>query len=332
MAAAATMFAACSETDFVNEATVQDVPQAIGFDEFVGKSTRGVNTTTMTDYHESFGVWAYKGDKGSVTTPVMDNYNVVYENSAWVYAGKTGSKEEGGQVLKYWDKLKAYEFYAYAPYSNAVTISESKSITIPEGEYAANQNLVETLNTTEPTNTYTGTGATSETVTTDWMVATVVSREKGVTNIVEEVFSHTLSRLIVKLKSTTDAELTINSVSVNNVYGKGSYNNGAWATSGNSKSIQGATGKITGSSTTAPTYYCMEYLVIPSTTAPTFSINYTLNGDTKVVGPVAITNVESFAAATAYEVTVTIGNDPIQFTAKATAWTTPATAGTVTIN
>lgn len=344
MAAAAAMFAACSETDMVNVVNEAETQNAIGFDEFVGKSTRGINTTNLNDYLMTpktvgFGVWAYKGDAGNVATAVMENYNVAYDGG-WVYSGKTGGTTgDVAQVLKYWDKLKAYEFYAYAPYNMAVTI-DAKDIQIAEGEYAANENLVGTTlleatdDNTDALNTkkYSGVGATSTTETTDWMIATIPARTAGATDLVEAPFVHTMSRLIVNLKSTTDATLTINSVYVNNVLGKGYFQDGAWVVNAaNKKNIAGATGKLVGSSTSSSVYYCMEYLVLPSTTAPTFSINYTLNGDTKEVNDVAITSVDEFVAATTYEVTVTIGNDPIAFTAEVKPWDTPK-SGSVSIN
>ena len=62
MAAAAALFAACAETDFVNEATVQDAPKAIGFETFSNKATRHSTATTMNTYHENFGVYGYNDD------------------------------------------------------------------------------------------------------------------------------------------------------------------------------------------------------------------------------------------------------------------------------
>ena len=44
MAAAATMFAACTQSDFVNEVS-EEAPQAIGFETFVNKSTRAENSS-----------------------------------------------------------------------------------------------------------------------------------------------------------------------------------------------------------------------------------------------------------------------------------------------
>ena len=331
MAAAAAMFAACSETELVNAVNEAEYQKAIGFDEFLGKSTRGLNTTNLEDFHEGFGVWAFKGDAGNVNTLVMDNFNVVEDGGDWVYDGKTGGATGSvAQVLKYWDKLKSYEFYAYAPYNKAVKLV-NKDLQIVEGEYAANENLAgTTLSTTPPTAvTYTGVGDDDDEKTTDWMVAALVERAKDTNDYseVEEGFAHTMSRLIVNLKS--DIPLSVTSVSVNNVYGTGSYANGKWSVDpADQKSVSGANGAVAGGSVI---HYCMEYLLIPSEVEPTFSIEYVVNGDTRILSNAEITDIDKFEAGKAYEVTVTIGNAPIEFTANVTAWGAPTTGG-VTIN
>ena len=65
MAAAATMLAACTQTDFVNEISTE-TPKAIEFEGgFVNKATRSENSNTsynetFSDHHNTFAVWAYK--------------------------------------------------------------------------------------------------------------------------------------------------------------------------------------------------------------------------------------------------------------------------------
>lgn len=345
LAASTMMFAACAQTDMVNEVVTEEAPQAIGFETFANKATRGLISNKLEEYHDGFGVWAYKGDKGSETTPVMENYNVVYESGDWVYDGQTGGTSGStAQILKYWDKLKAYKFFAYAPYNKSVKIV-SQDIQISEGEYAANQNLVgATLTTAENTTAkFTGTGenvsslTADKKVTTDWMIAGVKNPNKGENGTVEEEFTHTLSRLVVNLKTTSGETITINSVSVNDVFGIGSYSSGKWTVDNDDKkNIAGATGTLTGNKTTSPVHYCMEYLVIPSTVPPTFSINYTVNGDDYDVSGLSIDGLSGFSANTSYTLTVTIGLNPIEFeVTEVNGWTpgsiTEATSGDVTI-
>ena len=140
LAAAAAMFAACAETDLVNEAIVAEsnASQTIGFETFSNKATRHSTATTLETYHADFGVWAYK-TVASNPISVMSNYQVVAEGTPtkWVYDEKGTN-----QTLKYWDKTASkYGFYAYAPYDADVEIDGNYHITIPVGTYAATENL-----------------------------------------------------------------------------------------------------------------------------------------------------------------------------------------------
>ena len=316
MAAAVAMLTACSQTDVLNEAQVQDEAQAIGFSTYSNKVTRAIADTDLEKYHETFGVWAYKTYEGTDTS-IMANYQVnkpAVGDETWVYAGV------GEQKLKYWDKRASYTFCAYAPYAAGVTIDKtSKVISIPEGEYAANENLQATFSETLNTNDFSGTGASRLTESTDWMVADVISRNVKENALVVENFRHTMSKLIVCFKTEDDFAdaITLNSVSVNNVRGTGSYNSATgWAVAGAAKSISGLTGEIV----KGKTYYSMEYLLIPSNDAPNFSVNYTINGDTYDVKSEAITGINRFDANTVYTLTVSISADPIEFDATVVDW------------
>lgn len=325
LAAAATMFTACVQNDLVSEIP-QETPQAIGFETFANKQTRaitGTNATKLEKFHDNFGVWAYKTPTGSTESTVMDNFKVTYDDATvtdWKYAGVNG------QQLKYWDKTATYEFFAYAPYHASNVSIDSDDIQIKEGTYAANENLQTVLSQTQNENTFTGEGE-SATKSTDWMVAAKITKDGSNKTTVEEVFSHTMSKLTVILKSTV-ANTKINSVSVNNVYGKGSYENKQWIASGVTTSITGATGNMENDN---KGYYTMEYLLIPSTKAPTFSINYTVNGDTYEQKNVYIYGIDKFAANTSYTLTVTIDLAAIQFSAENNDWT-PDDNGNTTID
>lgn len=124
MAAAATIFAACSETDFVNP--VPETEQEIGFDNHVGKTTRA-EITSVDDLaaEGGFVVWGYKTlakttpDWTSATT-IFDGVHVYHDGSKWTY-----------DLKKYWDKTAVYNFYAVAPYT------EDAQFSIDEDETAA---------------------------------------------------------------------------------------------------------------------------------------------------------------------------------------------------
>lgn len=332
LAFATLMMAACANNDLVDEGVLkEEAPQAIGFETFANKTTRAIiddpNTddvneaTQLQNYHTSFGVWAYK-TVGSTTTEVMQNYKVDYTTgtpATWEYKNVTN------QSLKYWDKQATnYNFYAYAPYSatsnNVVSISNGK-ILIDDGTYAANQNLQTVWGTTLNESKFT--------TSTDWMIAEANNIAKAnFGKDVEEVFKHTMSKLIVILKSNdvaTGTDVEVTEVSINNVYGSGSYNGTSWTTSGDAKSIEGLVGVLS----TTDGYYSMEYLLIPSTEAPTFSITYTVNGDEYTVSGAEITGIDKFEANTCYTLTATIGLTPIKFTASAVDFSQPD--GSVTI-
>ncbi|MBO5796709.1 MAG: fimbrillin family protein [Bacteroides sp.] len=306
LAAAATLFAACAETDvLVDLSEKENAPKAIGFETFADNITRADEPTTkpLQNYHESFGVWAYKTTSQDA---VMDNYQVKHNTSAWEYAGVSD------QTLKYWDKKAAYSFYAYAPYAASGVTESNGKILIEEGDYAANENL-QTWGTTKNTEV-------KFSVSTDWMIAESISNHKDYSNPVSEVFSHIMSKFIVKLQSNV-ADTKINSVTVSNVYGTGSYDGDKWVvTVGNTTSIS-AQSTVDNSliiETAGTTYHAMEYLLIPAAVPPTFSVNYTVNGDTYNVENVAIPEITTIEKNTSYELTVKIDLGVIEFTAVAT--------------
>lgn len=113
MAAAATMFAACTQADFVNDIPAS-APKAIDFKSpFIGKSTRAENSSSnytlkFSDHHNSFAVWGYKS---TADEPVFNKktVNVTLGNQA----GSEIYKYDG---LVYWDEgATFYQFYAAAP-------------------------------------------------------------------------------------------------------------------------------------------------------------------------------------------------------------------------
>ena len=334
MAAAVAMLTACSQTDVLNEAQVQDEAQAIGFSTYANKVTRTSSSADLEAYHKTFGVWAYK-TYGTAETVVMPNYVVAYDDNGkgsndWDYDGTKGIA--AGQSLKYWDKRASYQFFAYAPYNidNVSIDGTSKVISIKDGQYAANENAQKAWGA-QNNNVFTGTGISAAYNSTDWMIAGVQSKAAGVNTLVEEQFSHTMSKLIVRFK-TTDAfaeTITVNSVAVNNVHGSGEYSSDAtgWTATDDAKTISGQVGDIVA----GQEFYSMEYLLIPSNDAPNFSVNYTINGDTYDVKSQAIASVNKVEAGTVYIVTVTISAEPIHFDAAVNDWSESQPQGSVTI-
>ena len=120
LAASTMMFAACAQTDMVNEVVTEEAPQAIGFETFANKQTRAAenNATSsyswsLSDHHTSFMVWGYKN---VTNAKVFDGVTVSYidtnsdsQADDWDYVSNSG-------FPVYWDKTATrYDFYAAAP-------------------------------------------------------------------------------------------------------------------------------------------------------------------------------------------------------------------------
>lgn len=115
MAMAATMFAACSQTEVIDEVVDNSTPKAIGFTTYTEGQTRAENSgedysEDLYDHHVTFKVWAYKDvaddkvfDGDVVTYKDVDGSDPVTQD--WQYDN-----------TRYWDKAATtYQFYAAAP-------------------------------------------------------------------------------------------------------------------------------------------------------------------------------------------------------------------------
>lgn len=126
LVASAAIFAACSETEKIQENLQDNEPAAIGFTSYAEKATRGDATlpTNLEYYHTTFAVYGTKQNKN-------DNTDIQY-----VFGGKaTAAGAQDGvtctyqttedNVLKdwkydnprFWDKQADYDFIAYSPVS-----------------------------------------------------------------------------------------------------------------------------------------------------------------------------------------------------------------------
>lgn len=355
--AAASLLLSCSSDGYKNDISNE---QPIGFDSYSSKATKAITSTNLEDYHNTFGVWGYKTVKREVNNALTDteeeimgrtvsnakrSYKVTFNDQGngsakWDYDGTAGTAL--GQFLKYWDKTASkYQFDAYAPYSDNVTIS-NHTITIASGQYAANQNLQTTFSETINTSKFTGTGASASDASTDWMMPSssyIRNASNGVMSnaIVDLEFKHMLSKviLVVKTKDNFPYDITINSISLDNVHGTGSYTGSAWSISGSAVSVDGVHGTMTKSTTAEKhNYYSIECLVMPQTNAaPKLSVNYKIGSDPEIfdVKEVSIDHITSFAASTVYTITATIGPDPIHFDCTVEDWTSN-TSGAATVD
>ncbi len=128
IAAAALIFAACSNNDLRND--LQDEQVGIGFSTFTGKLTRAENSTAtvkhaLNSHHTAFKVWGYKTVSGTPSSVFGESGNtgtiVSWNNtsSLWEYS-----------PLRFWDKSATnYKFYAAAP-SSASWVYENDKISL----------------------------------------------------------------------------------------------------------------------------------------------------------------------------------------------------------
>ena len=108
IAAAATMFAACSNTDTFKDVDTQEVP--IAFDQALNKVTRAhISNNAALASEGGFVVYGYKTtDSWTNSSTVFNaiNVNSSDNGSTWAYSG-----------LRFWDKNATYNFFAVAPYA-----------------------------------------------------------------------------------------------------------------------------------------------------------------------------------------------------------------------
>lgn len=241
IAAAATLFVACTERDTFSE--IKNETDLIGFETFHSKATKASvsSASDLTDENGGFGVYGFKhlnnrtANDGAINlsdvsetnnanyvTPIFDNVKVWYSNGA-------STKNFTYAVPKYWDKLKYYTFFAYAPQVAKAT-SSSTGITFDQatGKFTRNdilalQKVNSTTTETVGQNDRTLYGAADESTAIDYLIAPYVpSQKSGTTNqttaggyqgttytgqeqTVGFTFSHILSKLNVIVKAKDEA-------------------------------------------------------------------------------------------------------------------------------
>lgn len=220
LAAATTLFAACVQTDVVT-----DIPepqqQAISFETFVNKATRGAENSTETsnlalnDHHETFKVWASKTLANEEQVEVYNNNTVTYYTTTetWI-----------ADPLKYWDKAaSAYYFYAAAPANINWTCSSyyNEIFKFNEGflglsnytlKGTSNDNLASKTSTNDSWKDLTN-ATDKDLMIAEWTNAYYLEGLKpgddgNFDYTVHFNFYHILSRLNINVKATTDAIIT----------------------------------------------------------------------------------------------------------------------------
>lgn len=243
LAATAALFAACAETDLVNEIAVEETPQAIGFETFANKQTRADDetpaavTTALATHHDAYKVWAYKNTQNS--TLVFNAEEVTASDNTYT-------------ETQYWDKAATnYYFYAAAPalavtengltFNESTTGTEESTTTNQDKAYFSYNQLTlsgtnfsntTSLSTTPQTTFISKDNSTSKQTITDvdvdYMIAnTPVSRNNngGYTNPVGFDFKHILSRLNITIKANDDTPtIKLTKLSLHGLKNKATFN------------------------------------------------------------------------------------------------------------
>lgn len=242
LVASAAIFAACSETEKIQENLQDNEPAAIGFTSYAEKATRG-NTNIATNlefYHNTFAVYGTKQNKN-------DNTDIQY-----VFGGKaTAAGAQDGvtctyqttedNVLKdwkydnprFWDKQADYDFIAYSPVAAANPIRYYYN--------AGSAQVGDNGNWFKTTAAYTLTGTNLQTTATqaeiikgfngtgdlDLMISASNPQDgNNHDNFVNLQFRHILSKLNVKIgqaEALHNSDVTIKEVKLTGFNDQGTY-------------------------------------------------------------------------------------------------------------
>ena len=360
LALASMMMAACANNDLVDVGVVkEEVPQAIGFETFAQKATRAENSEEnysqdLGDHHTSFEVYAYKNVS---TTRVFDNETVEYTAATTGNDGSTIPAKWSYEGLVYWDKTASeYNFYAAAPAANYWTLNDKKDNSnkvIQDQSYFTITGHAITAHNATVANDHSYVDVFGSTATDLMIAATEQVNANSTQALFADVqldFIHILSRLnitVSKHSDISDKIVTLNSLTVNNLYGKGDFDENSeletelsagttarWSVTDysankiNYESLEEE--ELHEASSTTPAEYMLQSLVIPQTvayepialdgtgianaTAPYICITYTIaDGYTNDSGDFVTTSSEQFVAyynlAAAFGLRPTTNND-----------------------
>lgn len=235
IAAAAALFAACSETDTFKNEIVGNETELIGFETYHGKATRAaINAEAdLTDDNGGFGVYGFKHknnrtvtsngtiDLSDVSQENNENYvTTVFDNVKVWYSSGAATDNFTYAVPKYWDKLKNYTFFAYAP-QTVKAQGSTKGIAFDQSKGLFTRNDIIALQSTN--NSQSNAGPNSNRVQygdsiesgadlKDYLIAPYVPTQKaGYTNhssnknTVQFTFSHILSKLNVYVRAKNES-------------------------------------------------------------------------------------------------------------------------------
>ena len=331
-AAAALLLASCAKVETNKSLADENIP--IAFGAYAGRNITKATTdsytpkgtTTFTATNQKIGVYAFMGT--STTANFMKDVEVTL-------AGNGATASQAYDPVKYWPKDEtvaenALNFFAYYPY-DATGMTRTKLGTSKYGSFA-----------------FTVQDAVANQV--DLMVADAVVDQYYSTNaqnkgVVPFTFHHALTRVLFQMKAAdtyNGTDITVTSLSVSKIKKAGTYTVGTgWGSQATyqTNTIPVPTAALT--TTAAPADEAANvFLLLPQTidADAELSITYKIKDtatsvettNTKTVKLNTITDgtnaIAAWAANQNVVYTITIGLNPIKFTATISDWDAP-TAG-----
>lgn len=245
LVASAAIFAACSETEKIQENLQDYEPTAIGFTSYSQKATRG-NTDVATNleyYHNKFAVYGTKQNVNDATdiqyvfggkataVGVQDGVTCTYQTSADAVLGDWKYDDP-----RFWDKQATYDFIAYAPAATAnpiryyygavkAQVGDAGSYFKTSSDYIlTGTNIQATATQAEKVKGFNEAGNAD----LDLMISDSEAQNgNGHDTYVNLVFRHILSKLNITIgqaEALYNSEVTIKEVKVTGLKDKGSYN------------------------------------------------------------------------------------------------------------
>ena len=245
LVASAAIFAACSETEKIQQNLQDNEPAAIGFTSYSQKATRG-NTNEATNleyYHNKFAVYGTKKNVndatdiqyvfgGKATTAgTQEGVTCTYQTTADAVLGDWKYDDP-----RFWDKQATYDFIAYAPAATAnpiryhygaekAEVGDAGSYFKTSSDYIlTGTNIQATATQAEKIKGFNEAGNGD----LDLMISDSEAQNgNGHDTYVNLVFRHILSKLNITIgqaEALYNSDVTIKEVKVTGLKDKGSYN------------------------------------------------------------------------------------------------------------
>ncbi len=227
LVASAAIFAACSETEKIQQNLQDNEPAAIGFTSYAEKATRGDATlsTNLEFYHSTFAVYGSKKNADNTVQYAFGGQ----PTAAGIQNGVTCTYQETADAVlgdwkydfpRFWDKQAKYNFIAYAPVSddnpirysynaaNAEVGADGNDFCFTSGSFVlTGTNLQVNAGTAEINNGFTGAGKDLDLMTSNDLASTDKSvykdgAKRTAGESVNLVFKHILSKLVVTVNKS----------------------------------------------------------------------------------------------------------------------------------